>query len=197
MSGAEQGAAIPSAASMPPPSAGASTVSSNYSGRGGGQRGGGPGRGRGRGRPGRPPGKAKRRGPGRPPNSERQGPPAGRTSEVRRGPGRPPGKRKKVPPPLDTFAPDKPKRKYTKRKDDSIGKDGDDSPMAVESIEQFKASPPRSTKSGYETDPETALDVSEGKVSTVHWDPAEGSKIGWKIRVSDDKASDWKEGRVV
>lgn len=45
------------------------------------------------------------------------------------------------------------------------------------------ASPPRPSKSGYETDPETALDVAEGKVSTVHWDPSENSKIGWKARL--------------
>ena len=49
------------------------------------------------------------------------------------------------------------------------------------------------------TNPETALDPNQSHLTTVHWDPnsGPGNKIGWKIRVNDDKAADWKEGRVV
>lgn len=49
------------------------------------------------------------------------------------------------------------------------------------------------------TDPETTLDSGESYLTTVHWDPnsAAGQKIGWRIRISDEKSDDWKEGRIV
>jgi len=154
--------------------------------------------------PGRPPTK-KRKGPGRPPNSERQqqgGGSGGRHSEIRRGPGRPPGKRKKLPlsssgsvasksshsQGTNTTEPSK-KRKYVKKKpitaievdptqeEDSDNEEDDE----LEDMDFAVESPAR--KSGYDTDPETALDFAEGKVSTVHWDPSEIEKVGWKVRL--------------
>eukprot|EP00529_Nitzschia_sp_RCC80_P002441 CAMPEP_0113507844 /NCGR_PEP_ID=MMETSP0014_2-20120614/36686_1 /TAXON_ID=2857 /ORGANISM="Nitzschia sp." /LENGTH=2090 /DNA_ID=CAMNT_0000403489 /DNA_START=61 /DNA_END=6333 /DNA_ORIENTATION=+ /assembly_acc=CAM_ASM_000159 len=49
------------------------------------------------------------------------------------------------------------------------------------------------------TDPETTLERGRTHLTTVHWDPTSpaGKKIGWKIRISDDKAGDWKEGRII
>lgn len=71
----------------------------------------------------------------------------------------------------------------------------DDNSDVATGVYTPSASPPRSTKSsGYETDPETALDVSEGKVSTVHWDPTEGNKIGWKARLLSGPSI--QDGRV-
>ena len=170
---------------------------------------GGRGRGRPAGRGGRGGGK---RGPGRPPNSDRQGPPSssssssGRTSEVRRGPGRPPGKRKKLAhagssaaKSSSSVAP-KAKRKYTKRKptatvesdEEEDDEDDDDVPMDSSTAMDYTL---ESKASGYETDPETTLDVSEGKVSTVHWDPTEASKVGWKVRLLTGATV--QDGRIV
>eukprot|EP00535_Pseudo-nitzschia_heimii_P002963 CAMPEP_0197193686 /NCGR_PEP_ID=MMETSP1423-20130617/27770_1 /TAXON_ID=476441 /ORGANISM="Pseudo-nitzschia heimii, Strain UNC1101" /LENGTH=328 /DNA_ID=CAMNT_0042646941 /DNA_START=74 /DNA_END=1057 /DNA_ORIENTATION=- len=49
------------------------------------------------------------------------------------------------------------------------------------------------------TDPETSLQYGSSYLTTVHWDPVSPAckKIGWRIRVSDDKQGDWKVGRIV
>ena len=49
------------------------------------------------------------------------------------------------------------------------------------------------------TDPEVTLYLKGSHLTTVHWDPTGpmGRKVGWKIRIADDKESDWKEGRIV
>lgn len=196
---------------MPPPSstqaaAASSSTSAQRSGAGG-SGGGGRARAAGRGRSGR--GGRGRRGPGRPPNSERQGPSstsssssAGRASEVRRGPGRPPGKRKKM---AGSSGNDpKAKRKYTKRKptvavataDSLDSSDKEDEYTEASSMDYIVESTPATPRStGYETDPETALDVVDGKVSTIHWDPTEVSKVGWKARLL--MGANVQDGRIV
>ena len=49
------------------------------------------------------------------------------------------------------------------------------------------------------TDPELSLDYGASYLTTVHWDPESPAckKIGWRIRISDDKYGDWKVGRIV
>jgi len=49
------------------------------------------------------------------------------------------------------------------------------------------------------TDPETSLDYGASYLRTVHWDPVSPAckKIGWRIRIADDKHGDWKVGRIV
>jgi len=49
------------------------------------------------------------------------------------------------------------------------------------------------------TDPETSLEYGASHLTTVHWDPRNPAcqKIGWRIRISDDKSGDWKVGRIV
>mmetsp|Transcript_19405 Transcript_19405/g.48327 ORF Transcript_19405/g.48327 Transcript_19405/m.48327 type:complete len:1968 (+) Transcript_19405:387-6290(+) len=49
------------------------------------------------------------------------------------------------------------------------------------------------------TDPETSLDFGSSYLTTVHWDPENPAckKIGWRIRIADDKHGDWKVGRIV
>ncbi|KAG7346823.1 glutamine amidotransferases class-II [Nitzschia inconspicua] len=49
------------------------------------------------------------------------------------------------------------------------------------------------------TEPETTLEPGNSHLTTVHWDPAgpAAQKIGCRIRVSDDKTGDWKEGRII
>jgi hypothetical protein len=48
------------------------------------------------------------------------------------------------------------------------------------------------------TDPETTLQPNYSCLTTVHWNPnsPEGFKIGWRIRVSDDKSGVWYDGRI-
>ena len=104
-------------------------------------------------------------------------------------------------------APPRKKRKYVRRKplksaapappppppvleeEESSDNDSDDS---SDEEEDTSMEPP--------TDPDTALEPGHSHLTTVHWDPnGENGQtiIGWKIRVSDDKTGDWKEGRVV
>ena len=49
------------------------------------------------------------------------------------------------------------------------------------------------------TDPETSLEYGTSHLTTVHWDPVSPAckKIGWRIRIADDKHGDWKVGRIV
>ena len=49
------------------------------------------------------------------------------------------------------------------------------------------------------TDPESTLEYGKSHLSTVHFDPDSPTyqKIGWRIRISDDKHGDWKIGRIV
>lgn len=49
------------------------------------------------------------------------------------------------------------------------------------------------------TNPETTLNLKGSHLTTVHWDPngAMGAKVGWRVRIADDKHSDWKEGRII
>eukprot|EP00538_Stauroneis_constricta_P006064 CAMPEP_0119546822 /NCGR_PEP_ID=MMETSP1352-20130426/1064_1 /TAXON_ID=265584 /ORGANISM="Stauroneis constricta, Strain CCMP1120" /LENGTH=2084 /DNA_ID=CAMNT_0007591549 /DNA_START=81 /DNA_END=6335 /DNA_ORIENTATION=- len=49
------------------------------------------------------------------------------------------------------------------------------------------------------TDPETALQVGGSHLTTVHWHPNsnEGRKIGWRVRLADNNADDWKSGRIM
>eukprot|EP00980_Cylindrotheca_fusiformis_P028446 scaffold22599_cov139-Cylindrotheca_fusiformis.AAC.37 len=48
-------------------------------------------------------------------------------------------------------------------------------------------------------DPETTLQPTKSHLMTVHWNPqsAEGTKIGWRIRLSEDKTGEWFDGRIV
>lgn len=48
-------------------------------------------------------------------------------------------------------------------------------------------------------DPETTLQYGQSYLKTVHWNPKSpaAQKIGRKLRISDDKTGDWKEGRIV
>ena len=205
----------------PPPPPAAGRGSGSGGGRGVGRPpAGGSGRGRGSGKrgPGRPP-NSDRQGPplGSGSSSGRSS-----TSEIRRGPGRPPGKRKKLASKNSNGSsttttaksnnsttktavapPKKAKRKYTKRKptateesdNDDEEDDDDDELMEEGSVMDYDLESPTGKSTGYETDPETALDISEGKVSTVHWDPTEGTKVGWKVRLLSD--STVQDGRIV
>jgi hypothetical protein len=67
----------------------------------------------------------------------------------------------------------------------------DDDDEEEEEDEEDEIEPP--------TEPETTLEPGMTHLTTVHWDPdsAAGEKIGWRIRISDDKTGDWKEGRIV
>ncbi|KAL3943375.1 MAG: hypothetical protein SGBAC_002541, partial [Bacillariaceae sp.] len=49
------------------------------------------------------------------------------------------------------------------------------------------------------TDPETTLQPTWSHLTTVHWDPnsAPGRKVGWFVRVSDDKTGEWYDGRIL
>jgi hypothetical protein len=49
------------------------------------------------------------------------------------------------------------------------------------------------------TDPETTLQPTLSHMSTVYWNPnsTDGKKLGWRIRVSDDKTGEWFDGRIV
>jgi hypothetical protein len=48
-------------------------------------------------------------------------------------------------------------------------------------------------------EPETTLEPGNTHLTTVPWDPQSpaAKKIGCRIRVSDDKSEDWKEGRII
>lgn len=59
---------------------------------------------------------------------------------------------------------------------------------------------------GPDSDPETSLDVPSSsrtsnwtRPTTVHWDPEspQGNKVGWKVRLWDGVAGEWREGRIV
>lgn len=153
------------------------------------------------------------RGPGRPPLHQGRG---GGRGGVRRGPGRPPGpSRKKVAggggssATAATASSSKStggKRKYTKRKSNTSGtssssvdyQEPSDGWTDDENDFVYYNPPARhgasSSAAGYETDPETALDADQGKVTTIHWDPTEGSKIGWKARLLS--GPDIQDGRI-
>lgn len=49
------------------------------------------------------------------------------------------------------------------------------------------------------TDPEITLIPKKSHMTTVHWDPnsPSGKKVGWRVRIADDKQSDWKDGRIL
>jgi hypothetical protein len=49
------------------------------------------------------------------------------------------------------------------------------------------------------TNAETTLNVKGSHLTTVHWYPKGpmGKKVGWRVRIADDKQSDWKEGRIL
>jgi len=75
--------------------------------------------------------------------------------------------------------------------------DDNDSDSDDESQELETTEPPN--------DPETSLEFGAGAShhssypTTVHWDPSSPAckKIGWRVRIADDKHGDWKAGRIV
>jgi len=80
---------------------------------------------------------------------------------------------------------------YVKRPDGGDEPDEDDEEEEDASDDEDEMEPP--------TDPEVTLFPKSSHLTTVHWDPngPMGRKIGWKIRIADDKKGDWKEGRIV
>eukprot|EP00934_Nitzschia_sp_Nitz4_P006267 Nitzschia sp. Nitz4//scaffold57_size113557//55705//61502//NITZ4_003994-RA/size113557-augustus-gene-0.180-mRNA-1//-1//CDS//3329554855//6257//frame0 len=101
----------------------------------------------------------------------------GRPPKNKPGPGRP----KKPRIALDlTKNPSAPSKDYLEEEEDDEEEDDDDEPME----------PPY--------DPETTLDYKATHLTTVHWDPSgiPGRKVGCRVRIADDKSSDWKEGRI-
>lgn len=78
------------------------------------------------------------------------------------------------------------KKKSEEDNDDEDGDDGSDEDDKDVEIEE-------------PTNPETSLDFGSSYLTTVHWDPESPAckKIGWRIRISDDKSGDWKIGRIV
>jgi hypothetical protein len=58
---------------------------------------------------------------------------------------------------------------------------------------------------GPDSDPETSLDVparadpNSTRPTTVHWDPdsPEGAKVGWRVRLWDENANEWRDGRIL
>ena len=69
--------------------------------------------------------------------------------------------------------------------------DGDDLDDQSDDDKEITTEPP--------TDPETTLEYKNSFLTTVHYDPDSPpyKKIGWRIRISDDKHGDWKVGRIV
>lgn len=111
----------------------------------------------------------------------------------KRGRGRPPKKKKKSKKKqkLALDLTKAPKRKEDVVEDDDDEEDDNDEEDEEDDDDDEEMEPP--------TNPEDTLNVKASHMTTVHWDPmsAPGKKIGWRIRIADDKQSDWKEGRIV